>query len=495
VTASKPFVDPVFGAFKLALGGVSDGNTETVTIDNSGTGGASLQFTDYRGNANSLLWAYTASTAFAPSLNSTSTQTYVVVENQSVKLNDYVLFTPSQESDFSHVLQYSTASGLGTSGAYIELKDVMSGTTSRMYLADAGYGTSSNAYIDGQQVWIQNISRTASTFDFTWGTGSALGIMGDKVTVFPLVRTSQGGWITLAPGNASAYAIANNTYGVGTTIELPGGDVTFYRTATQLNVTCGSAANVVMAVASNFTCAPGRLAYQFGTANNASSSISIVPMLGAAQATYPSVIFREEKSKDLSNTDVQNFVVTTIADGSGSGVDLTIQAPNLTSATQESGTLTTDSSVTKYVDRYGTLVTYDTDSQGIITIAYSDSQSVATIAVGSNPVFGAGGAGTVQAAVKITSPVAKIASEVSATAPGADLILVGGPCVNSLVAKLLGTTTADCMSAWNYTTGIIKQVTDGFTDGSRALIVAGTKATDTRALAAKVMQGTLAYAV
>ncbi|MCX5637306.1 MAG: hypothetical protein NTX52_06390 [Planctomycetota bacterium] len=141
VDASTPFVDPVFGAFKLAFGGFAGGSTETLTIDNSGSTAASIKFTDYRGDEKTLTWAYTGSSVFAPSLNSTSTITYVVVENQTVKKNDYVLLTPTQESEFSHVMQYTSASNLGSSGAYIELKDAMSDVTTRHYLTNTGSKT------------------------------------------------------------------------------------------------------------------------------------------------------------------------------------------------------------------------------------------------------------------------------------------------------------------------------------------------------------------
>jgi len=498
--AAGAFVDPVFGSFKLALGGISGGSTEKVTVDNSGTTGASLRFTDYRGNEKTVNFAY-ATSATAIDLNSTSTATFIVVENTSVKKSDYILLAPSLESEFSHLMQYTTASSLGSSGAYIELKDAMSDATSRFYLTDAGYGTG-EFYIDGQKYNAQNISSSAQTFAFTWGAGADSNNPGSLLTVQPLVKTSKGGWVTLIPGNRSAVTSSAVWIPQGnTTLELPGG----YGTATEVvihnaggkwqGVRCGTTFNVSGSIANNtgVMCSDGRLAWNItvvgGGVNTTYVTLDASETL-AVRPAYPTVLFKEEKGKNLANSDVQDWVYATVKDGTGSGLDLTVDTPVLSASTQYSQALQSDNSVTNYIDRYGTMVKYDSDSQGLVEITYSDEQGVATVAVGDNPAFGAGGAGTVQAAVKITSPVAKIASEVSATAPGADLILVGGPCVNSLVKKLLGATSCD---TWNYTTGIIKQVTTGFTDGSRALIVAGTAAADTRALAARVMQGTLTY--
>ncbi len=501
--AENAFVDPVFGRIKMALGGLSGGTTEKITIDNSGTTGASLKFTDYRNKERSLTYAYTGSTTFAADPNATSTAMFIVVENQTVKKNDYMLLSPSHESEFSHIMQYSTASSLGSSGAYIEFRDLMSDATSRFYLTDAGYGTGT-LYIDGQAYYAQNVSNSLQTFAFTWGANAALNNRGDKITVFPLIKTNKGGWITLVPGNRSVLTNSEIFINQGNaTLELPGGagSATTVRiehaagSASGDAVLCGTTWNATASAnSSGVMCDDGRLTWNItvksGTANNKTWVTLDAGSTASLRPAYPTVLFKEEKAKNLANSDVQDFVITTVKDGTGSGVDLTIDAPTLTAATQESASLQSDNSVTSYIDRRGTTVKYDSDSQGLVEITYPDEQSVATVAIGDNPTFGTGTGGTVQAAVKITSPVAKIASEVSATAPGADLILVGGPCVNSLVAKLLG---ADSCSTWNYTTGIIKQVTDGFTDGSRALIVAGTQAADTRALAAKVMQGTLSY--
>ncbi|RLJ09690.1 MAG: hypothetical protein DRP15_02820, partial [Candidatus Aenigmatarchaeota archaeon] len=116
------------------------------------------------------------------------------------------------------------------------------------------------------------------------------------------------------------------------------------------------------------------------------------------------------------------------------------------------------------------------------------------VAVGSDPqvVVSGGTGGTYEKAVKITTPVAKLASEVDTSALTSDLILIGGPCANSLVATLLSAEGITCDN-WNYTKGIIKEIENAFDSGHKALIVAGTTGSDTRELAAMVMQGTTCY--
>jgi len=211
-------------------------------------------------------------------------------------------------------------------------------------------------------------------------------------------------------------------------------------------------------------------------------------------------VFLEEKGKDSAGTEVHDAVVVNIADGTGSGVDLTMTNVTLTADTKYSDTQTTDNSVTEYYDRYGTQVKFDSDNQGLVEITYPDNQALAELAVGSNPTFATSGSGgTVETAVKIKNPVAKLASEINTASLSGDLILVGGPCVNSLVATLVANgelaVTGETLTCdgWTPSTGIIKEVANAFGSGKKALVVAGSQADDTRALAAMVMKGTLDY--
>ena len=152
------------------------------------------------------------------------------------------------------------------------------------------------------------------------------------------------------------------------------------------------------------------------------------------------------------------------------------------------------------MDLYGVYVTRTTSGQDTLTLYYPDDQVHAILGVGdvdgTASVGGSTGT-TVNAAVVITSPVAKLDNEIDTTALTSDLILVGGPCANSLVATLAAVNGSDipACDSWTLTTGLIKEVTDAFDSGQKALVVAGTTADDTRWLASQVMQGTLDYSV
>lgn len=109
--------------------------------------------------------------------------------------------------------------------------------------------------------------------------------------------------------------------------------------------------------------------------------------------------------------------------------------------------------------------------------------------------IGAGGTtgGTYQQVVPITSSVARLDSEVTTSDwASKDLILVGGPCVNTLVAQL-ATASGNSSAMYPYTCaswparnfGSVRIIDE--TNGHQVVVVAGTRASDTR-LAANVMQ-------
>jgi hypothetical protein len=105
--------------------------------------------------------------------------------------------------------------------------------------------------------------------------------------------------------------------------------------------------------------------------------------------------------------------------------------------------------------------------------------------------------GTYKESVVITSPVAVLDSEVTATHKAKNLVVVGGPCVNTVAQSLVdsGKLNANYSCAggvlgsnWATDVGYIVVVDDGFTTGKVVLFVAGTKAAQTRTAALVLQQ-------
>ncbi len=142
---------------------------------------------------------------------------------------------------------------------------------------------------------------------------------------------------------------------------------------------------------------------------------------------------------------------------------------------------------------YGTYSEYDTTSMSA-TIKYPDSFSYANVYVlapGATITTG-GTAGTVttETVLPITADVIKLDNEVTDTDKTTkDLVLVGGPCVNSLVAELAtaGKFPYTCANWPGRNFGRIQLITDAFATGKTALVIAGTRAEDTD-LACRIVQ-------
>jgi len=114
------------------------------------------------------------------------------------------------------------------------------------------------------------------------------------------------------------------------------------------------------------------------------------------------------------------------------------------------------------------------------------------------------GGNTYNAVVGVTSAVAKLDTEMtSAMKTEKNLVLVGGPCVNTLAQALVDaakapldanyTCTGGLGTAWEANTGYLMLISDAFTTGKFAILAAGTNAAQTR-MATSILQDYPAYA-
>jgi hypothetical protein len=492
VSEDLSYTDPLFGGFKFAFGGsvpaLDDAARDQITVDTSGDDVATVAFTDWRGYSKTIEFAYdsdTGATTFTPILSDSDGYAYHVVEGELAAEKDYVIV---KQGDFSHIFQINDIASIATSNAKVVLKDVVSSESITVNMEAPG-NTNATAYIDGYAYYI---NATSTAVQITWGTDSSATAVGASTDVFPTYGLVRGEGLVLG-NQTAAQALVNNKNWT-----LPTGMVTVTYPATNANATFTDASDATnTVVVSNDTGSQmgsitlGRIAYNITrSGNNVQFNINSL-------GTYSWVVLLEELGKNIAGAEVNDAVYVPLTYEGTSTYKMAVNTPTLTADTKVNGvTRKSDTSITDYLDRYGTLVSYNTDDQNQADIFYPDNQAIMGVAVGAAPVFGTSGStGTVEQAVKITSPVAKLDSEVSTTGLSADLILLGGPCANDLVATLMSlpNTEPGCYEQWTYTTGIIKEYTDAFGSGQKALVVAGTTADDTRSLAAQVMSGTLSY--
>lgn len=490
VAVDTPYVDPVFGNFQIGFGGMTPAadspDIDMFDLEVAGDDGATIQFTDNRGNTKTVHFGENSGGTLL--LADSGADVIYPYEGANVSENEYLMV---DSGEFGHLFEVSdidpaTASDEGS----VTLKDIMSGNTIKKTLP-----TNDNQVewiIDGQTYYLAVSDATTDVISMTWGTSATYNDVGSAATIFPLIETKQGAKVAFT--DDINITVLNETLGLalGDSLELPGDPrVTF----TVANVT--DTGHYI--VPANFSSAVPQVEYNLSiTVNDIINELVIgIADPGVAartRLTEPAILILEEEDDD----DQQHAVIIdTSYDSSNDEIEW--NEPTFTNTDAFSGiSKETDTDVRAGIDEWGSWYEYDTDpDQPIADVWYPGFQSFATVAFGADPSFAVGGGGTVDAAVVITSPVAKLANEVNTATLSSDLVLVGGPCANTLVAELAAVenSTVPACDAWDLETGLIAEVSDAFGSGQKALVVAGTTADDTRWLAAQVMQGTLDYSV
>ena len=179
---------------------------------------------------------------------------------------------------------------------------------------------------------------------------------------------------------------------------------------------------------------------------------------------------------DGSSSDVKHINVTVTDAGSASTEKITTNTPTSNDA---NFAMNSWDSKTNYYDgytRWGTYVEYETPTggQNPVTITYPIAEATADVYITSGVVSTAAAAGEVTGLVQVDVGSAVLDSEV-ADWKAQNVIVVGGPCVNTVAAELMGN-PEDCAAGFEEGKAKIKL----FEDENVALLVAGYSADDTR---------------
>ena len=541
IRAGEAWTDPVFGTIKVAFNGLDSTSTENINIEPSSTNGYRVVFTDKNGNAVNLEWAYDSdpTTGSDAVLADSNNYAYNVIEGGAVGLNEYTFLAAAE--GFERIVQVTSIDAIDYTGqtdkGKIVLRDVVSGTEFEVNLeegatADDGIMVGKKI-IDGQEYFIQLNTGGADDTDvsndqvvITWDPGAGYGNTGNKVTLYPILRTSKGAMVVLT--KADAYSATADASGVGTTesvvlnktLVLPTGEANLVIYAKD---TDGATAGVQLdarllvngvekiaydaagTTSTSTTVTIGNVEYfisfsEDDTADTVTISLSLSKQDGTNELTTPAIMIVEEKDAN----DAQNAVIIPISSnyaGSLNKVDLA--DPIFTDSSASTFKQTGDNE-DKAVDVYGvTVYRTNTNDQDNIAITYPDNQLTAKVAVGSNPQFTKGGGETVttEKVIKIESDIAKLDTEVDETMKqDYDLIVVGGPCVNRVAAELLGDVTVfgkspECDNLFASVAGenaaLVKVFPNFYAEGKTAVLVAGWDRKATKKAATMLQSGQL----
>jgi hypothetical protein len=250
-------------------------------------------------------------------------------------------------------------------------------------------------------------------------------------------------------------------------------NLTYGTTICQLNTSILTGSNK-----SSFAIPIGQLKYNFTVVGGVENvtSVQLLDATETANINEPAVVIFEEKD----DASVYNAQIISIEDA---GAGIGISTIDSTWADNDwSDTTVADSKITKGADRWGVLYTLDgTDSdRKDVAVSYPDEQVYADLyiaAEAANIVTSSSSA----AGAKLGSVVVKD-SEISSVS-SKNLVVVGGSCINSVAATLVGEAACSARFTELTTVGvgkyIIKGYADKYTTGKLALLVAGYEAADT----------------
>jgi len=515
IKPGQAFVDPVLGTFKVDFAGLNiDENSSTrATQKFYGSGSDKLlaDLTDINGNVKTgVQYVYNASSGILLTPD-TDGHNYVVAERAAANKSDYIMVGNEDEG---HLIKVTQIVNQSTTGLYdqdkVEFVDVFdpNGAAIAATLTGEGSGTvtiggkvydlayygTSTASQDTRQVRLNYPDSTSSTAD---------------MIIYPVISMAKGlklGFYKPLTISLTNWDVANATCQFGcvagstvSKIKVPNGAKGYEDISIVAGTAAGGLGNFSVNgvnlnnVGDNTTVtltSTGLNVSFYSSAANATKVYLASPAGGII--TNPGVFMYEEKD---DNNAYQNLFVTTEGTGTSTnklGVSDVVRSWNngvTTGAAQFRDNLASNSKLVKEADLWGSVVTIDQSDtdQYSATISYPDDQVYAQVYVAANaatvtPGTSSGGGNVVELGDVLVKD-----SELSQVATK-NLVVVGGSCVNTVAAKILGSNTKMCGAAFTTASGVgasqalvkvVDAATAGGTAGKVAMLIAGFEAADT----------------
>jgi hypothetical protein len=475
VAIGEAFEDPVLGGIKLEFAAVtpaldaavrdsvvvdSDNNLNARATFTSALSGSTGEYTLNFGHDTDL-----SSSTVTPRVATSGNKTIHLTEGSTVAIGEYFVV---DAGDYGRILRLDDLSFTFSTTDYVTFVDAITGESFKL---TTGSGENGSINIDGQTYYVMNKSTTSVAV--TYGASAGVNSAGAATTLYPRIKLASGEWMSIL------YE-ANITNNTGYT--LPGVEIKDTVTTTS---SLGGANNVSLKVGNvNYTLA----GIQGGGGTLPSAQIEGIDVnqdgtvdCNFSAALGPAILLLEEHKTGETNGDA---VCVPLTSEGTTTVELAIGSPQFTDRSASLSSWTSDSYVSSAVDKYGTYVERDTTENNKVTLKYPDSEMYADIlfATVAAEVESSGGGGT--GVVELGS-VAVMDSEID-TVSSKNLIVVGGSCINTVAAKVLGSDSPICGATFTSTTGIgagqfLIEVADSpYADGKIAMLVAGYEGADTR---------------
>ncbi|MBS3090455.1 hypothetical protein J4433_01660 [Candidatus Pacearchaeota archaeon] len=495
IKAGESFVDPVFGGIKTQFVSVTpdlDAVTrDKVKIDTDNSRNAKVTFTSaLAGEAGEKTIYFghdddDADTGIRTLLTDSANKTVHVVESDAVLINEYAVINVG---DYGRIIKLTEVpTGDLDTTSKVQFEDVITGKN--LFEGGLTVGTSGQATtnIDGNQYKFKVYNGSTSNASITWGAGATYGTngTGTQNTIYPRIKLAKGGWIAIL----KPVTLSNSG-----TYSLPGiQTLADYETG--------------LSIINNSNAASGYGSKKFGnvnytidfrgSTNNTIIGIDINQNDGSALVAGTDCLFNsttengaailfieEKKTSETGNADNGDAICVNVdKSGSTSPVEISVSTPLVTNIASPLTSLTSDSNLRRQVTRYGTFNEYDSTDNDRVTIKYPDEQMLADVVIATTSAEVS--ASTTGSAVAELGSVAVMDSEID-TVSSKNLIVVGGSCINTVAAKLLGSDMPICGADFTNKSGIsadqflIKVLDSPYATGKVAMLVAGYEGADTR---------------
>ena len=491
ILPGSSYVDPAFGTVQVNFAGVNvpadSSARETIAVTGAGDDKLQVAFKDYNGNPISTVFAKNQSGGVVGLVHDDDGHNISVLEGQKLHEGDYVVVGNENSGYLLKVQSIQNTS----SNTDVKFVDESTGSTlSSTFVAGAPTGTvtvGGKSYSltiqvgDSGSVQSQNKNVTINYPDST----------SNNVILYPTIQTSNGAklafWSPVTINDLSEYDSITTAANV-TGLMFPVGNGQ-YTTATVVapNDLATNYTWIVNGVAlytngttNSVTVNSGEFNYNvstFGT-NNAIKVFPVQP--GVGPITYPAIQVIEGKD---DNNNYNGMVITTEASGSKIGVSSSTTGVADTYSNGSAITLHSNNKLTEKADLWGSIAKIDSSDseQYTATISYPSEEVYAQVYVGAASAVVTAGGVTSTAGAQLGDVLVKD-SEVSGVS-AKNLIVVGGSCINSVAANLLG--SAACSADFTTSTGVgsgqflIQSFASPYSTGKVALLVAGYEAADT----------------
>ena len=481
------FVDPVFESFKIDFSGLNiatmdSSDRESIEVQNSGDNKATVKFTSHSGDEKTINWYYNSSTNAR--LADSSNHSIVVLENATVNKSAFVV-VGNEENGYLLELKSIVNGTSGYTDDYVEFQDVMSGDTYKSDTASAEGKASLSVQGESYTVYYTDNKGTAGDESVTIDYPDTTVSQGD--VIYPTIETSKGA--KLAFYEPLTFTLGGTGWVSGEDLYFPDGDGYTTVDMTFVGAAAGDAGNwSIGGTQLNTTAATGGVAFKIGelwynmTAVSANvTKLYLLAPENNATINEPGIVVFEEQ--DDSTTQLYNAIIVEME---GSGLSTNGVGVNDVKFTWDADAgwdekiRESDDDLYDSMDYYGTLVTTDTSetSQKSAVISYPDDQVYAQVYVAEESASITSSSGSTSALGEVLVKDSEVA-DVSTK----NLIVVGGSCINSAAATLLG--GAYCGADFTSATGVgsgqflIKGYASNDLTSKHALLVAGYDAADT----------------